>query len=174
MNLIVGAPLWLIVILMLALAAAAVEDAVRLRISNLTCAIVFACALLAMGFHGFSWTLWQNAVVCIAILAVGTAAFSAGWLGGGDIKLLSAIGLWMDLRAAAGLLAAVFIVGGLVALIYMAARRMAGSNRDKSDRRIPYGLAIVAGAVFIFATQISSRHANPFIEHLRAQRAAER
>ena len=39
MNLIVGAPWWLIIILMLALGAAAIEDAVRLRISNLICAV---------------------------------------------------------------------------------------------------------------------------------------
>ena len=48
MNLIVGSPVWLTILLALALAAAAIEDAVRLRISNLTCATVLIGAILAM------------------------------------------------------------------------------------------------------------------------------
>jgi hypothetical protein len=39
-NLLVTAPIWLIGILTAAVLAAAVEDAVRLRISNITCAVV--------------------------------------------------------------------------------------------------------------------------------------
>lgn len=52
MNLIVDAPLWLSVILVLALVAAAIEDALRLRISNLTCAVVFVSAVVAAALHG--------------------------------------------------------------------------------------------------------------------------
>ena len=37
MNLVVGAPWWLLVLLALVLFAAAIEDAVRFRISNFTC-----------------------------------------------------------------------------------------------------------------------------------------
>jgi len=40
MNLAAEAPTWLLLVLALLLAAAAVEDAVRLRISNLTCALI--------------------------------------------------------------------------------------------------------------------------------------
>src|SRR5437764_12004603 len=149
MNLIVSSPWWLIALLVLALVAGAVEDGIRLRISNITCAAVFIGALVAAGFHGFSSTLWQNVVVCVVILVVGTAAFAAGWFGGGDVKLLAAIGLWLDLRAATGLVAAVFIAGGLIALLFIAGRLVifSGQASKKRDRRIPYGLAIVAGAL---------------------------
>jgi prepilin peptidase CpaA len=176
MNLVVGAPWWLIAILILALLAAAIEDALRLRISNVTCAIVLFAALMAMGVHGFSLALWQNALVCIAILAIGTPAFSFGWLGGGDIKLLAAIGLWLNLSAAAGLIAAVFLAGGLVAIAYIAARRLSrrGQQSRARDRRVPYGVAIVIGALFIFGTQLSEPAANPLIDHLRATQAAAR
>ena len=168
MNLIIGSPWWLVALLALALAAAAVEDALRLRISNLTCAAVFAGAVAAMAVHGFSSDLWQNALVCLAILAVGTMAFAAGWLGGGDIKLLAAIGLWIDLRAATGLITAVFIAGGLVALVYLVVRQVVPSRRaiDSRHSRIPYGLAIVAGAAFVFTIQLSDRRTDPFLGKL--------
>jgi prepilin peptidase CpaA len=170
MNLIVGAPWWLVVFLMLALVAAALEDALRFRISNITCVAVFAAALVAMAVHGLSWDLWQNALLCVAILAVGTMAFAAEWLGGGDVKLLAAIALWFDLSAAAGLIAAVFVAGGFVALLYITVRRLVNATRLSAARkgRVPYGLAIVAGAAFIFTSQISHRHSDPFLDRMRA------
>ena len=169
MNLIIGAPFWLVSIVLLALGAAAVEDALRFRIANLTCGVVFVTALMAMGLQGLSTVLWQNAVICIAILAVGTTLFAAGWLGGGDVKLLAGIGLWFDLRASAGLLAAVFLSGGILGLVYIATRRLAGSDRRSvgSERRVPYGLAIVFGALLTFGVQLSDRTANPHIQNLR-------
>jgi len=174
MNLVVGAPTWLVVILGIALIAAAVEDALRLRISNLTCAAVLVTALVAMVLHGFPLALWQNAVVCIAILAIGMPVFSAGWLGGGDVKLLAAIGLWLDLRAATGLIVAVFMLGGLIALAFIIGRRVVRrENRArKHDAKLPYGLAIVAGAFFILGTQATHKASNPFIEKLRAAELA--
>ncbi len=176
MNLIVGSPWWLIAFVVLALLAAAIEDELRLRISNATCLAVFAAALVAMGMHGFSTSLWQNWAIAIAILVIGTPAFSAGWFGGGDIKLLSAIGLWINLGAVIGLISAVFIIGGVVALVYIFARRFTRSAQGTKsrDRRVPYGLAIVAGAVFVFATQLTERPSNPYIEHLKAIEAAKR
>src|SRR5947209_795149 len=173
MNLIVGSPWWLIALLFLALVAAAVEDGLRLRISNLTCAAVVIGAIVAAASHGFSSTLWQNVVVCLVILAAGTAAFAAKWLGGGDVKLLAAIGLWLDLKAATGLIAAVFLAGGVVAIIYIAARRLAHrrGQAHRTDGRVPYAVAIAIGAMFIFTTQLRERPANPFLEHLRAARA---
>jgi prepilin peptidase CpaA len=175
MNLIVGAPWWLITFLMLALTAAAVEDAVRLRISNLTCAAVLVGALVAVAVHGFSPSLWQNATVFAVILALGTLAFAAGWLGGGDVKLLASIGLWLDLRAAVGLVAAVFIAGGLVALVYILVRRAVHAARPSIRRRgqIPYGLAIVAGALFMFGTQLSHQRPTTYVDRLRAMEAAQ-
>jgi len=166
MNLITGAPLWLIAFLSLCLLAAAAEDAARLRISNLTCAAIFAAALVAITIEGVSADLWQNFVLAIGILIVGTAAFAAGWLGGGDVKLLAAIGFWLDLRAATALIASVFVAGGLIASIYIVVRLIRG--RKGRSRAIPYGLAVVAGAVFVFGIQLNQHHSNAFIEHLRS------
>jgi prepilin peptidase CpaA len=169
MNLVVGAPFWLVALLIMALAAAAIEDLVRLKISNLTCVAVLAGALVAVALQGLSWSLWQNALLCVLIFAVGTPLFAAGWLGGGDVKLLAALGLWFDLGAALGLIAAIFLAGGVLGLVYLTARLFT----QRRDRRIPYGLAIVGGALFVFGMQLSPRSANSYIERLKAKEAAE-
>ncbi len=77
----------------------------------------------------------------------GTGAFAAGWLGGGDVKLFAAAGVWFDLRAAVGFVAVVFMAGGLVAICYLVARQFRRKETDKKDRRIPYGVAIAVGAL---------------------------
>ena len=173
MNLVGGAPAWLITILILALVAAAVEDVIRLRISNLSCAAVLLSAILAMALQGFSLSLWENLLVCCGILFIGTFAFNAGWLGGGDVKLLAAVGLWLDLRAAVGLIGAVFVAGGLVAVAYLVARRFRRSGGQPNIRsgKVPYGIAIVIGTLFILGVQLNQRPANPFIEKMRAKTA---
>lgn len=158
MNLVADSPAWLIVGLLLAVAAAAIEDAVRLRISNLTCLIVLLAALVAMALQGFPPALWRNAVVFAAILAIGTPLFAAGKMGGGDIKLLACLGLWMNIAAALWLLASTLIAGGIIAIAFIVFRTLRRQERSSGRRvrtgRIPYGLAIAAGAGLIFAGQL--------------------
>lgn len=152
MNLIADAPFWLFALLMIVLAAGAIEDAVRLRISNLTCLAVVAGAIVGVVLQGFSPVLWQNVAVFVLILGLGTAAFAAGILGGGDIKLLAGLGLWVNFRGVIPLVSAVFLAGGVVALLYLASRAIIRAKSVKS-RRIPYGIAIAMGAVLAFGLQ---------------------
>jgi len=176
MNLILYSPSWLTIPLAILVLAAAIEDAVRYKISNLTCGLVFLGALVAMGLNGLQLSLWQNAVVCIAILALGTPLFAAGWLGGGDVKLLAALGLWLDVQAAVGLISAVFIAGGLLAMVSIGARRAGLWRRHLSakDSRIPYGVAIAAGALFLFGIQVTQRPTNAVVDRIRAIEAQQR
>ena len=156
MNLVPTAPSWLLIILGLLLAAAAIEDAVRLRISNLTCLGVLVGALVAMALAGFDLRLWQNAANFAVLLAVGTPLFATGKIGGGDVKLLAALGLWFNLSGALWLIVAVFLAGGVFALLFILFRLLTGRKygREKRGGVIPYGLAIVAGALFVGATQL--------------------
>ncbi len=167
MNLVLLSPVWLIALLIIMLAIAAVEDAMRLRISNATCAGVCVGALVAMGLHGFSIDLWQNAAVFLLILAIGTAAFGAGWLGGGDVKLLAAIGLWLDFRTALMVMVAILIAGGVLGLLFLVTR-LVRRSAETGDRRskVPYGLAIVGGALFVFASQFTQHPSDPLMERL--------
>jgi prepilin peptidase CpaA len=156
MNLILFAPQWLVGLTAAALFAAALEDVVRLRISNITVFVVFGASIAAMAFEGFHGPLWQNAIVFGAVLSVGTFAFARNWLGGGDVKLLAATSLWVGFDAAQWLLASVFLAGGIVAILFIIVRKARGKKRSDANR-IPYGVAIAAGAFFLFGTQYSHK-----------------
>ena len=151
MNLPVIAPEWLYFLLLACLAAAAVEDAARLRISNVTSAAVALLAIASILIAGPDWGLWQNLMIFAAILAIGTAAFAKGMLGGGDVKLLAAVGLWAPLKLALPLLGAIFLAGGVIAVLAMLfwQFRKSGASSMKT-RRIPYGLAIALGTASVF------------------------
>ena len=177
MNLIVGSPVWLIALVTVAVLAAAIEDIVRLRISNITCAIILATALVAMSLHHFPIALWQNAVSFLLLLALGTFAFGRGWMGGGDVKFLSSIGLWFGFHDALWFLASVFIVGGFVTIIYVCARyilRREGLGRGEGKAtRIPYGVAIAIGSIIVFGTQLQEA-SRPYLPPGIAQYAQAR
>lgn len=170
MNLMALAPLWLIVLLCVTLAAAAVEDAIRLRISNLIVLAVVAEALVGMVVIGLSFAIWQNFALFAGFLLIGTALFSAGMLGGGDVKLLAAVGLWVDLQHALFLIASVFIAGGLLAVAMLSSRLLfrrgdGGTLRERS-RRIPYAVAIATGSLFLLALQhVPAKHPDPLNIH---------
>jgi prepilin peptidase CpaA len=164
LNLIHAAPLWLLIVLACAMIAAAAEDAARLRISNLTVLVVLLGAIAAALIAGPSWGLWQNLAVFVIILALGTAAFSARWLGGGDVKLFAAAALWFDFSSALTFVVLVLLSGGVVAAGYVLARPFrpvpAGG---KWARRIPYGIAIAVGAIamILLSPGTFGRHERP-------------
>lgn len=156
MNLAILAPQWLALAFFFLLIAAAAEDAVRLRISNITVSLVLVAAIVAAVLAGPKIPLWQNVVVFLALLAVGMPMFAAGKLGGGDVKLLAATGLWFDFFGALWFLIAVALAGGVLALLVIVIRAF---NWSENIRRrvvllrpgggIPYGIAIAAGALIV-------------------------
>lgn len=159
MNLIVSSPGWLAWMLALALFAAAAEDAIRMRVSNILSFGVLALALVAIALAGLDLRLWQNVVVFLALLTGGTMLFSTGKFGGGDVKLLAALGLWVGFSGALALLISVSLAGGLLALLIIAARMVSSQAAAKrvivlkAGAGIPYGIAICVGALVTMAMQ---------------------
>jgi len=159
MKLAAEAPLWLALILSLLLLAAAVQDAARLRISNVTCALILVSGLVAIMVTGPERSVWQNFAVFAALLAVGVPLFASGKFGGGDVKLLAVSGLWFDLQGGLLMLASVLLAGGVLALLILALRsfinwgeRARGRVRILSaGSGIPYGVAIAAGTLIATA-----------------------
>lgn len=154
MNLVILSPVWLAWVFAGLLTAAAIEDAIRLRISNLIVLCVLVAAIVAMFVAGPGIALWQNFAVLLALLIIGTPLFAAGKMGGGDVKLLAATGLWFDVRGALMMIASVLIAGGILALIIIIVRLFGWSDASRSRIHllkrgggIPYGVAISAGAL---------------------------
>ena len=151
MNLVALAPFWLVSAFLAALAAAALEDGWRLRISNLIPLAIMLLAVVAFALAGLHIALWQNLTLFAALLVVGTFLFSARLLGGGDVKLLASCGLWFDLSGGWRMLVTVAIAGGLLAMLILSVRLFVpeGPHRWillKRKSGIPYGVAIAAGA----------------------------
>jgi prepilin peptidase CpaA len=113
-----------------------------------------------MLMSGPSLALWQNFAALAIVLVLGTIAFSAGIFGGGDVKLVAAVGLWLDLRAGLALVTSILIAGGIVAVLYIVTRRFRREDGSKKkDGRIPYGLAIALGTLMTIA--LARQHPQP-------------
>ena len=158
MKLAAEAPAWLALIFALLIVAGAAEDAARLTISNLTCALILAGGIAAIVILGPQIAAWQNLAVFAALLAVGMPLFAAGKLGGGDVKLLAVSGLWFDLKGGLLMLTTVLLAGGALALLVLALR-LFNWNETALDRvqllnagsGIPYGVAIAVGTLLTTA-----------------------
>jgi prepilin peptidase CpaA len=162
----------LLIVLSASLVAAAVEDVIRLRISNITVVVVLVSAIAAALLKGPEASAWENVVVFVALLVVGTAMFGAGLLGGGDVKLFAAVGLWADFERAVILVAAILLFGGIVAIAVLSSRllfrRADGATLKARSKQIPYGVAIALGALFTIALQqeiAAAKHPNPLEWH---------
>lgn len=162
MNLAADAPLWLALIFAALLIAAAVEDAARLRISNVTSALILVGAIAAALVVGPEVSLWQNLAVFAGLLIAGTPLFATGKFGGGDVKLFACAGLWFDFSGALYLLAGVLLSGGVLAIVILVMRTFGWSEAARrrvvilnAGAGIPYGVAIAAGSLIVMALQRS-------------------
>lgn len=144
------------------MAAAAIEDFRRLVIPNLL--PILLCALWPVYFAAAP-TLYGAlaALGCAAAVFLGGAVlFARGWLGGGDVKLLSAATLWAGPAGTPSLLILTGVLGGALALFLLmplgrqtlaAARRLLGQPPAQAERAlampVPYGVAIAGAALIV-------------------------
>lgn len=147
----------------LAVLCAVVSDARRLLIPNWTSAAVAVAFLPAAITGGFGFAaIGLHYGIGLGLLAVGVLFFRLGALGGGDIKLLAAVGVWIGWDNLGPYLALVAALGGVLALAVMAAARLKrvwpalaripwlGDGAVRSQA-LPYGVAIGAAAILLLA-----------------------
>jgi prepilin peptidase CpaA len=142
----------------LLLFAASCFDVMRLRIPN-----PIPIALVALfAFELFVGRSFQNPLD--HLLAMGFAllillpVFALNMLGGGDVKLLAAVALWLGMNKLAALLILVGVVGGIFALFWLAMRWLIRTGlRDRKLPRslqahapLPFALPIMIAAVLLF------------------------
>jgi prepilin peptidase CpaA len=110
-----------------------------------------AIALLAIPFWWASGLpLWPDAAlqvgVAILVFAAFAMAFAAGAMGGGDVKLVGAVALWLPWQAVLALLVITSLAGGLLTIALVVRHRLA---RREERLEIPYGLAIAFGGLWL-------------------------
>ena len=119
-----------------------------------------AIALLAIPFwFSIDLPLWPNIAIQVAVAFVAfwvfAAAFAMGAMGGGDVKLIAALALWLPWQAVLVLVFLMSIAGGVLTLGYLIVHKLA-KREDKLE--IPYGVAIAFGGLWL----ISERFLNQF------------
>ena len=140
------------------LLVAAVVDVRTFTISNRLNAAV---AMLAPAYWwSVAMPMWPEAAVqvsvALGVFVVLAGAFYAGMMGGGDVKLASALALWFSPASTLKFLVWMSIAGGVLTLVVVGFHKA----RGKVGRpEIPYGVAIAVGAGVILA----QRFLNQFV-----------
>ena len=119
-----------------------------------------AIALLAIPFWWLSGLpLWPVVVAQIAIaagvFAVFALAFRIGAMGGGDVKMVAALALWLPPLAVLKLLVIMSLAGGVLTVAMLIRHRLAKAG---GRLEIPYGVAIAFGGFWL----IGERYLNQF------------
>jgi len=133
--------------LVLALAGAAWSDLRSRTIPNeLTAGIALAAPLW---WWANALPLWPAAAIQIAIAAAVftffAIAFAMGAMGGGDVKLIGALALWLPWQPALRMLFLMSLLGGALTLLMLALRRRA---RSTAPIEVPYGVAIACAGIW--------------------------
>jgi prepilin peptidase CpaA len=149
-------------ILLVALAAILVfAAAVDVRTFTISNRLNLTVALLAPVYWlSIALPLWPGvgiqllaAVLVFALLAV---AFFAGMMGGGDVKLASALALWFSPASTIRFLVVMSLAGGVLTIGVLVLHR----TRRRSGRpEIPYGVAIAVGGLAILAQRFLNQFA---------------
>ena len=139
-------------------AAAVVAAASDVRARKIPNALTGVLAIAGVAVAGTTGGL-PGAGVALAILAVllaaGTYAFTRGWFGGGDIKLLAAGCCGLSPALAGDFLIYTALCGGLLSLYALASsHRMATAlitrQLPQTGERLPYAVAAAGGALFLW------------------------
>ena len=119
-----------------------------------------AIALLAVAFwSAIGLPLWPEVALRVAVAFVTfwvfAAAFAMGAMGGGDVKLIASLALWLPWPAVLVLVFLMSIAGGVLTLGYLIRHKLA---KREEKLEIPYGVAIAFGGLWL----ISERFLNQF------------
>lgn len=137
--------------LAIALLFAAVTDLRHRTIANWLNAAIALAAPLFWWASGLA--LWPDAALQVGVaagaFAILAALFAIGAMGGGDVKLLTALALWIPPMLFVQLLLIMAIVGGVLTIVMGAWHVM---RRRRERLAIPYGLAIACAGLWILGT----------------------
>jgi len=141
----------LIGLLAIALVIAALTDIRRRQIDNgLTGAIALVAPLYwwSAGLDGRAIAL--QAGVAVVTLGLLWLMFAFGLMGGGDVKLLTALALWVQPMLFGKLVVLMAVLGGALSLV-LGLWHLASRRRDRLT--VPYGVAISGAGLWALASE---------------------
>lgn len=140
----------LLIALAIALLVAAFTDIRSRQIANW---LNFGIALAAPAFW---WSTglapWPDVALQVGVAVVTffvcSGLFAIRWMGGGDVKLLTALALWLPFYTFMQLLLIMAVVGGFLTIL-LVFWHIARRQRDRIA--VPYGVAIAIGGLWVLA-----------------------
>jgi prepilin peptidase CpaA len=144
-----------------AVAFAAAMDLFTMNIPNpISLLLLIAFLPMALLANLDAWTLANHLGAGVLMLVLGILLFIPGWFGGGDAKLMAAIGLWIGTDNLLAYVLYVASAGGLIAIAFFCARTVPlprallgeawALRLHRRDSGIPYGLALAGGALLVY------------------------
>ena len=141
----------LLAMLAIALLVAAFTDLRSRHIGNWLNGAIALAAPLFWWASGLS--LWPDVAlqlgVALAAFAVLAGLFALRTMGGGDVKLLTALALWIAPMLFLKLLVVMALVGGVLTLVFGAWHVM---RKRREKLAIPYGVAIALAGLWVLGT----------------------
>ena len=145
---------------------AAVSDFRAFRIPNIVCATIVILYPLYVTASTAPVDWIGGIVVAGVLLVIGLPLFALSWMGGGDVKLIAAVGLWPGPPLVGAYVIVTAIAGGLLSVAYLIHAgwlfaEPAGANGapprmtprttqgPKPEIRLPYGVAIAIGGLSV-------------------------
>lgn len=136
---------------------AALNDANAMKIPNRIPLIVLGAYFLMVPFTWVGLPIFlEHMTVGVVVFALGFAMFAFGWMGGGDSKLLAATAFWFTWADVFSYMVYTALFGGVLTLFIMVGRSYIPARlittqwahtMFKDQTKIPYGLALAAGAI---------------------------
>ena len=143
--------------LVLILLSAGIEDARTREIANWKNAAIALMAPAWWWVLGYGWAdvAWQVGIA-VGVFALFVGAFHFGWMGGGDVKMIGALALWLPGPTLFFMLMVMSIIGGVLTLIMMFDhwRRKAPGAVET-----PYGVAIAMASMVALGEPIFNHFA---------------
>ena len=137
--------------LAIALLIAAVTDWRRRQIDNLLNAANAICAPLFWLTSGMTLVdIGFQVALALVTFIVLAALFAAGQMGGGDVKLLTALALWIHPLWFSRLIVIMALAGGLLTIALWVWKKW---RKDGGALAVPYGIAISFGGLWVLADQ---------------------
>jgi prepilin peptidase CpaA len=150
----VGASTYLIAaVLAIALTRAAWGDLQTRTIPNWLNIAIAAGAPLWWWANG--WQLWPDVTIqigfAVGIFIIFAACFAMGAMGGGDVKLITALSLWLPFQSLVQMLFVMAVLGGIVTLGTLLIHRL---RKQTGAPEVPYGVAISIAGIWVLANDL--------------------